>query len=95
VPILSERTRYAAKRAIIDQGAQRTAAQNVEHKGMDNIKKKNKEGECKLFKWKGGPLGTIHDAFRVLGALKEIATLQDTLIGANYCMVAEKLEMPI
>jgi hypothetical protein len=27
--------------------------------GMDKIKKENKKEEHKLFKWKGGPLGTI------------------------------------
>ncbi len=63
--------------------------------GMENIKEENKGVKHKLFKWKGGPVGTIHDAFRVLGAWKEVTTLQDTIIGAHFCVVAEKLEMPI
>jgi hypothetical protein len=66
---------------ILDSGADCSMTR------IDNI---NKKGEHKLFKWKGELLCTIHDAFWVLGARKEIATLQDTLIGANYCVVAEK-----
>jgi hypothetical protein len=64
--------------------------------GLDNITAEQGTKKPTLLKWKGGPVGTIHDAFRVEGAWKEITeTNNGNLIGAKFCVVSERLEMPI
>lgn len=49
----------------------------------------------KLDFWKGNPVGTIHNGFKIRGEWKETVTLGDNLVGARFCVVDEDMDMPI
>ena len=48
-----------------------------------------------LCKWQGKRLSTLHDVFLALGEWTDRAQLDSHPIGARYCVVQERVDLPI